>query len=573
MVSTCQDSGLWLHVNITCLAVSSVPWNFNSEIVPRRSSDSGRALNYDVLRDPRNNGPFTKDNLNSNNQFIDIYKDNNNDNSNSGESSLVMGLAIVASLLLVALLVLLSVVAVRRRYLLTSPGSLNPLIKTQFHNHKKHPPPPNFYDNSTMRSVRDESNYNGGSMNNGNRTPLSSSLYQHNILSTIGHNVPDVTNAVIVIQDNSSLSGSINRLDEPPYERVRSRSEHSYETIRKLSQRVVTDDADDEMLRYQQEPSYERLAGDKGSLWYESVDKASVGYETVPGDRIIGDHTNLDEVSSYQIQERMNCTECKNLDDPSLACPIHKVKDPGYEKIKEKDHQYETLKEKEAGYESVSDTKIDPGYDTMPKNPTLHGYETVKPKQAVNFAGASDCSAAVPDILQDIEVEEGSNSIEATATVPPEILALYAQVDKSKKRKKTDKPKPSESLTENTSHYSSPDTSLLSNADYSEISNNTRPTPPPRPKGMAPPPLQVHHSAISASPAPSLKHPSIHHTQSDSSIRSPSGSGDVGSKARDFSGRFMTKMSAEDLTRPPSAASDCTSLSGTLRPLPPIPKQ
>ncbi|XP_018013552.1 uncharacterized protein LOC108670596 [Hyalella azteca] len=560
MVSTCEDSGKWRDVNITCELITTAHWELieNTD----RGATNGRSLNYEIETTIRKK------------EITQIAPEQ----SSAFNSPLVMGLAVVAALLLIALLFLLSVFAVRRHYL-TGPGSLNPLLRSPL----KRPPT---YDTGYLNNAAYimERQYND-SMNNGNRTPASS-LYHNNLLS-VSSRIP-VENGT-GNADSGSLSGSINRLDEPPYERVRSRSEHSYETIRKLNQQksYVDEDADSEDHCYQQEPNYERVSGDKGSLWYESADKASVGYETVPDDRR---KTPADDANNYQIKESNNCNECKESLTTKNDCFIHKVKDPGYEKIKEKDHQYETLKEK------------DPGYETMKKNSIVHGYASIKPKSSgTNLAedNKSDVSTiSIPDILQGIEALEDTA---ASVPVPPEILALYAKVDKSKKKKKP----PELSIQQNSEIEESNYTSIEESKEASpslSIINAGRPTPPPRPKGMAPPVLQPYSISFpSSSPAPqesfsssilpnaalldsnqnsstltkssprsSGSHFPLQQTYSDSTIRISVP--DASSRSSKMYNGYQHMASCDDISRPPSVASECTSPSGTLRPLPPIPK-
>ena len=446
-----------------------------------------------------------------------------------------MALAVIASLLLVALLVLLSVVVVRRHYL-SGPGSLNPLLRV--HATKGSPGQDNdgFSNSGNIGRGR---NYND-SMNNGTRTPMSS-VYLHNN----ARNIRGPNGGQVVINqnpENTSLSGSINRLDEPPYERVRTRSEHSYETIRKLNQNSANtpnEDSDETPYLQHHEPSYERLAGDKGSLWYESVDKSSVGYETVPGDRR---HNTSNQVyPDYQTA----CKECMQLQGVTVCDHQQRRKDPGYEKIS--DHQYETLKDKDPGYERLRD-KSDVGYESMLKDGGIHGYETVRDKSMEgkcmdDRVSNSDYATNVPDILQGIGVEDDDNrEISPVASVPPEILALYAQVDKSKKKKNLVNPdshsnNPSRSNSVR-SRITTDEDSIVSSSTRTE-SQSTRPTPPPRPKGMAPQPPD---------------HQPLHHTYSETNSR-------------------HSRPSLEDISRPPSSASEYTSPTGTLRPLPPIPKQ
>ena len=530
-----------------------------SEVIDRRAG-SGRALNYDVDSSGIS-GSSTRD-------------------SDSSTYPLVTALATIASLLLVALLIILAVVVLRKQYL-NGPGSLNPLLKSTGIKNSAFESGHVDGGGSTVAHIGRERHYND-SMNNGNRTPMSS-LYNNNILRRLEQGGGPIHENGGLSPENTSLSGSLNRLDEPPYERVRTRSEHSYETIRKLSQHPTHHTEEDgETPYYQVEPSYERLAGDKGSLWYETVGNGSVGYETVPGD------VNRLKDPMYSCKE---CIESKSL------CANHKNKDPGYEKIK--DHEYETLKEKDPGYESLK-SKSTESYDSMNKDSLFHGYETVPPKgnhEAPFVNDSSDGSSSVPDILQDIEVQDESNQLKSKSdrTVPPEILALYAQVDKSKKKKKDGQAispisenSASDSLPErktslvleinSSSLDSSPhsriipvesDLSLSSSSVRIDVTSRNhsisserepsissmstsslRPTPPPRPKGMAPqPPVD----RTSSNP-----HLSLRHSVSEGN----------------FSRQSSRVSSSEDGTgRPPSVASDCTSPSGTLRPLPPIPKQ
>lgn len=230
---------------------------------------------------------------------------------------------------------------------------------------------------------------------------LRSSLYQQNLMSLPLQPHSQMTSITESELDDDPNYAHIVGGNEPPYERVRNRSEHSYETLRKKS--VGSD-----------------LESDAESTKEEPRDKDSVGYESVAA----------------------------------------KGREGGYETVQGKNHDYETVKEKEPGYEVVQETQ-DHGYETVSEaGPRQHSYETLKPRpppprtdtQPAATTTASPTTTVttpspttssvdpetVPDILQDLTQLPGAQDI------PPEILALYARVDKSKKRKKKAKGSPPE---------------------------------------------------------------------------------------------------------------------------------
>ena len=420
--------GEWKFINITCQKEAEIL------ATAKIKRGDGRSLNLEKL---------------------------SKENDGGSTVQLVVALAVVAALLC-AVVVLVGLLLVRRR-MLSGPGSLNPLVRSSG---KQQPPLVNTLCRNNYPGYQENSNQSNYA---DNKDILNQpSMLQQNLLATL-QRVGSIesrgnTNS-IEISDSFEDPDYAGLGDcDPPYERVRSQSEHSYETIRKKSLAPSIDLDSEEGIS--QDPGYETVLGDKESVGYESV---------------------------------------KN------------EKDVGYETVRTKNHEYETLKEKDPGYETVKE-KQDPGYETVSddikRNPP-HGYETLKPKHTTSIIIDSDNSETIPDILQNL-ASDGTSSGGSLSDVPPEIQALYAKVDKSKKKNRQ-------------KHKQSSDERLSS--------------PQPQDDG---------------------------NPSTDVSIISDLSSNDVTTPpTRDLIKKF-NKMSNED-DRPKVNESDFANMSGTLRPLPPLP--
>ncbi|KAG7162952.1 Sushi, von Willebrand factor type A, EGF and pentraxin domain-containing protein 1-like 2, partial [Homarus americanus] len=337
-VTTCMDIGAWRFINVTC-----VPIEVPSAAITSVRRGEGRALTYDLTQTPPTEP--------------------------QGTQSLVVALAVVAGLLTAAMLVVGTLLA--RRHLISGPGSLRSLVRST--------PTKDATLYGVMVGPRHHdasATVSSSSVAGGNDTPMGvnvspvepgirSSMYQQNILANLPSRPDDHVTSITESEfDDDPNYAHING-QEPPYERVRTRSEHSYETLRKKS--LISE--------FDSESGSGRELGDKDSVGYESVKES-------------------------------------------------KGKEAGYEVVKEKDHDYETLKEKDPGYETVEDGP-DHGYETVRETNTHHGYETLKPKPPPPRTGIespipTDSEENVPDILQNLASET------STPVVPPEILALYA---------------------------------------------------------------------------------------------------------------------------------------------------
>ncbi|XP_066972236.1 LOW QUALITY PROTEIN: uncharacterized protein [Macrobrachium rosenbergii] len=467
-VTSCMDIGTWQVINVSCIPIeSSVPSS------GARRGD-GRSLNFDLEAVPSSEP--------------------------EGTQGLVVALAVVAGLLTAAMLVVGALLA--RRHILSGPGSLRSLIRSTptkeatLYGAMIGPHP----DVTTVgnTSVPGNRGNNGLLPEEGQR----SSMYQQNLLAQLPMR-PAADQQSISSSHITSLTGS--ELDDdpnyaqipghdPPYERVRCRSEHSYETLRKKS--LVLD-----------------LESETGSVKNLS-DKDSVGYESVKDEK--------NKESGYEIVKERN----------------HE-----YETVKDKDVGYETVKDKDAGYETVKDSP-DHGYETVREPGRHHGYETLKPRpppprsESAEITVTSDAEDAVPDILQNL-----STSNSPTPEVPPEVLALYARVDKTKKRRRND----------NEDDAATP----RSSEEFFRCSKSSI-TPP------APPPL----SPVN----PPIGNGSCSTNICDAATEVNDGQGGV-HVARDIIRRFNKLNSDEEVPCPRSRQGSITSETGTLRPLPPLPRE
>lgn len=456
-MTTCLDIGTWRSINVTC-----IPIELPLLPVSGLRNGQGRALTYDLAQPSPTEPQETQ--------------------------GLVVALAVVAGLLTAAMLVVGTLLA--RRHLLSGPGSLRSLVRST---PTKDPTfygamvSPQHQDISTTVSHSSVLNSNDGPVG-GNATSVEpsfrSSLYQQNILANLpirpdDHSIGSchVTSITESELDDDPNYAHING-HEPPYEQVRSRSEHSYETLRKKSIISETD-------------------SESGSV-RELDDKDSVGYESVKEG---------------------------------------KGKDPGYEIVKEKDHDYETLKEKEPGYEMVEDTP-DHGYETVREPLAHHGYETLKPKPPPPRIGLQSAAPldeeSVPDILQNLAGDD------PLPEVPPEILALYARIDKSKKRRYAD---------------------ATNDSDSTQGSETCSPTPPPPPHSPVSPNISSNSSSTSISDPPT-----------DISFISEGPPGTY--IAKDLIRKFNRLLSEDEMSpQPRSRQGSIASDTGSLRPLPPLPRE
>lgn len=457
-VTTCMDIGTWHVINVTC-----IPIELPLLPVSGLRNGQGRALTYDLAQPTPAEPQETQ--------------------------GLVVALAVVAGLLTAAMLVVGTLLA--RRHLLSGPGSLRSLVRSTptkdatFYGAMVSPQHQDISTTVSNISVLDGNVGSGGGSATSVEPGLRSSLYQQNILANLpirpdDHSIGSchVTSITESEFDDDPNYAHING-HEPPYEQVRSRSEHSYETLRKKS--LISD-----------------LDSESGSV-RELDDKDSVGYESVKEG---------------------------------------KGKDPGYEVVKEKDHDYETLKEKDPGYEMVEDTP-DHGYETVREAETHHGYETLKPKPppprtGVQSTTSLDSEENVPDILQNLAGDA------PLPEVPPEILALYARVDKSKKRRYADTTNDSEST---------------------RGSDTCSPTPSA--------PL---HSPVSSNISSNSSSTSISDPSTDISFVSEGPPGTY--IAKDLIRKFNRLTSEEEMCpQPRSRQGSIASDTGSLRPLPPLPRE
>ncbi|XP_069986362.1 uncharacterized protein [Penaeus vannamei] len=477
-VSTCMDSGSWKFINVTCIPVEAAA----TAAGVRRGS--GRALTFD--------------------------QDAAGAAEPQGTQGLVVALAIMAGLLTAAMLVVGVLLA--RRHLISGPGSLRSLVRSSptkdatLYGAMVGPRHHDVSNTVSASSVAGTTPSSLGPMGGPGAPPPRGALFQQNLLANLPLRPPDQHS----LAGSHGTAATASELDddpnyaqipgqEPPYERVRTRSEHSYETLRKKS---FASDLDSEA----------------GSAL---DDKDSVGYES--------------------------------LKDA-------KGKDSGYETVREKDHDYETVKSKEPGYETLKGA-ADHGYETVREaGPRHHGYETLKPKPPPprTEGGAGEGEDTVPDILQNLS--SGAQG----GDVPPEIMALYARVDKTKKRRRA----------------------AASDSDSPLPSAASSPTPPDAEIPPSSPSSDFSHaptsSGVSSASAHSPVCPSISSTSSTASISEPptdvsfvseaSAPAAGAQAARELIRKFNRLTSDEEAPFPRSRQGSVASDTGSLRPLPPLPK-
>lgn len=475
-----MDSGSWKFINVTCIPVE-VP---ATAAGVRRGS--GRALTFD--------------------------QDAAGAAEPQGTQGLVVALAIMAGLLTAAMLVVGVLLA--RRHLISGPGSLRSLVRSSptkdatLYGAMVGPRHHDVSNTVSASSVAGTTPSSLGPAGGPGAPPPRGALFQQNLLANLPLRPPD----------QHSLAGSqgtavtASELDddpnyaqipgqEPPYERVRTRSEHSYETLRKKS---FASDLDSEA----------------GSVL---DDKDSVGYES--------------------------------LKDA-------KGKDSGYETVKEKDHDYETVKSKEPGYETLKGA-ADHGYETVREaGPRHHGYETLKPKPPPprTEGSAGESEDTVPDILQNLS--SGAQG----GDVPPEIMALYARVDKTKKRRRaaasdSDSPLPSAASSPTPPDAENPPSSPSVSSDFSHA---------PTSSGVS---SASAHSPVCPSISSTSSTASISEPPTDVSFVSESSAPAAGAQAaRELIRKFNRLTSDEEAPFPRSRQGSVASDTGSLRPLPPLPK-
>ena len=446
-VTTCLEEGAWRAVNVTC-----VPVEVPSPPLAGLRNGEGRALSFDLAPLPPGDG--------------------------QGTQGLVVALAVVAGLLTAAMLVVGTLLA--RRHLSSTSGSLRSLVKAS---HSKE----SAMNGGIVGPQHSSFSPSGSNLTLGpseaedppNTDNLRSSLYQQNLLNLPLQPHPQMTSITESELDDDPNYAHIVGGNEPPYERVRNRSEHSYETLRKKS---IASESDGESTREDQ------------------LDKDSDGYESVSKER-----------------------------------------EPSYEAVEMSNHDYETLKNKDSGYEVVHNTH-DHGYETVSEaSRPPHSYETLKPRppppRTENQSSPTSTppspssleAETVPDILQDLTaMPEG---------IPPEIQALYARVDKSKKKSRR---KPS---------------------IQKESEDRTSPPPPPHS-----PVSHVSSISSSTSSSPSTKDTFPAERGSEGVSGHPSATKDLIRKFNRLNSDEETAQS-QPRSRQGSVASD----TGSLRPLPPLP--
>lgn len=450
-VTTCLEEGEWRAVNVTCVPVGSP-----SPPLAGLRDGEGRALSFDLTQIPQG--------------------------ETQGTQGLVVALAVVAGLLTAAMLVVGTLLA--RRHLSSTSGSLRSLVKAS---HSKEsainggivgPQHPSFSPTSSSATLGP-----GDAEDPPTGDNLRSSLYQQNLLNLPLQPHSQMTSITESELDDDPNYAHIVGGHEPPYERVRNRSEHSYETLRKKS--IASD-----------------LESDAESMREEQQDKDSDGYESVS-----------------------------------------KGREPSYEAVEGRDHDYETLKDKDAGYEVVQNSQ-DHGYETVSETGRPpHSYETLKPRpppprtESQSSSTSTPASSSspepetVPDILQDL------TAISEAEGIPPEIQALYARVDKSKKKSRR-----------------------VASTQQEDGEGRTSPVTPPQ--------SPVSHVTISSytSSSPSTKDTFPPERGSDGDSGPPSATKDL---IRKFN--RLNSDEESNQSRPRSRQGSVASDTGSLRPLPPLP--
>ncbi|KAK4294511.1 hypothetical protein Pmani_032873, partial [Petrolisthes manimaculis] len=526
-VTTCNDAGTWQPINITCVSASpgtsggggggGVGVVGVGEVASR---GEGRALSFDLSSPPASS--------------------TTPDEPPEGPRGLVAALALVAGLLTAAMLVVGGLLA--RRPLL---ATLRPLLHSTTTTPSKTPAATSTTSTSSVVVAGGRSNplhHHHHTAYTHTSPHIHHTHHNHPEYTHTHAHAPHLTQYTDSYIHNSPDAQSTCTLD-PPYERVGTRSEHSYETLRKKSSCFSDQNSEEgyETVREGgvREAGYETVReGGVREAGYETVREGGVreaGYETVreggvrvkegrePGYETVRSAEGIDEVDAEEGYETVREKEDKNHDGEEREG--EEEREAGYETVKEvegKDVGYETVKdvngkeggyetvggdkeeeEKEAGYETVKDggegrdrervkpcpppPRVPPPRSLTPLNnnnnrpcspvPSVHLPLSPSPSNPLplslqqvdsftpptsslprsltpsNFRTPSpNCPSplphtpsplpnapsphpgsptpddSVPDILQHL-----SSPVDA---IPPEILALYARVDKSKKRRK-----------------------------------------------------------------------------------------------------------------------------------------
>ncbi|RXG59417.1 Sushi, von Willebrand factor type A, EGF and pentraxin domain-containing protein 1 [Armadillidium vulgare] len=314
----------------------------------------------------------------------------------SSPPHLVIILAVIAGILAVGMIIF-GVLLIRRRFI-KSLGSLNPLVSRSNDSCN---------GGAGIKTGRPgESSSTVGTMSYLGGYSKPSGLFHTNILQGIANrDYRSRLNYMNRAEDSTSSEGSTTTT-EPPYEKVR--SEHSYETLRKKSTSKTSIGGTSS-----QDTNYESF----------STDRESIGYETVAGPKEPG----------YEVIANPN--------------------DPGYEVVKEKETKIEeTVKvadalQKEPGYEVVRSENQDPGYEVL-KTENIQSCETLRSEPSKTDLNIVEYTE--PDIIKNLTSKDSETRDKESKTrkarnnneIPPEILALYAKVDKTKKNKKSQNPQP-----------------------------------------------------------------------------------------------------------------------------------
>jgi len=487
-VSTCESSGVWKPPNITCQPQQNttdtlVQRNILLKPVDRRSS--ARALRPAFSNEAE---VFLKSSDVENEPIQNIVipaSDSIDTLSGSREMQLVTALAVVATLLLASVFVLFMVLAVYKK----KRFSRNQEMSSSQHNSQDSPKqmwsPGTDRNNFVAMSYANKAFSNStNSMNRQLPTPNNSS---RNSLQ-ITHSMNSGT---------KTLHFSKKRLSDEFVRKVKGRTElqsesysngiqePAYETINKTDSNSLVNNADmyldeDEYLNQQ----LYHVICESENAYGTSSHRSENGYELVP------ENVRVKREPSYQSVSEF----ARNKTEHGYESSSEKG-DNGYEKIKEKDHQYEALRErKDHGYEivkEINEPDITPDDSksnselSMEPEPSRSGISDAHVKSVPENQHLNEQSDTVPDILKGIGSDrelENDDVIE----VPAEILAMYAKIDRSKKKRKLKATSGELQLIikhigeeDNLDGYEKLPVLLMKSKDLDE-----KPTPPPRPKNM-----------------------------------------------------------------------------------------
>ena len=481
---SCTVSGAWQPLNDTC----------ESQILP----DSNQYLLGSVSREAASRSlkpdnplaefisPFSAEGSVKKLNIIDSSSSEKsyvnsaaNENSQGGRvTALVTALVVTLTLLLTSVSLLCLFIAKQRKKQLANPASLE---KTD--SEKKRATDKltdRSYDNKAFSRSIDSINIANGSKEStrSHRDSGDIKLAKTHFVSPRSKKDFVIGTMMKVSKITSSKNDNSGNKSRKSVKNVQKQTEPPYETVTKgdSSKTLTAEDFDDDDILNEQ-------------LYHVIHEHRRLSVErSLPesGSKISFDH-------GYETVNRAGSDKL----EPGYETLSEKT-DSGYEKIKGLDHQYETLMQRQEGInEHCYDTLKNAGGNDneMDAAEPVYYEDSLTPETDRSDRSFKE-ESIVPDILKgtesSIEIPDSRPSSVGRSTVSPEILAMYAQVDKSKKKRT--KPKPPKTTSKSRKFYvengMDEDLSgyekLPACFEVNSANNSAKPTPPPRPKNLTP---------------------------------------------------------------------------------------